>query len=79
MPVEKHRDETARLVILRSAAPFCLNDESMEKIMNAEQEQRNAFLTGLAKNAQQVIRYILYCYTVNYIRDKVLTPHDVMM
>ncbi len=77
MPVEKHRDETARLVILRSAAPFCLSDESMQKIMEAEPEKRTAFLTGLAGNAQPVFRYTLYGYTVNFMSEKVLTPHDI--
>ncbi len=56
MPVEKHRDETSRLVILHSTAPYCLSDESLKTIMDAEPDERSAYLIGLAKIAQQVIR-----------------------
>ena len=77
MPVEKHRDETSRLVILHSAAPHCLSDESLKKIMEADPDERSAYLIGLAKIAQQVIRYSLYGQATNYISEKVLTPHDV--
>ena len=34
-------------------------------------------MIGLAKNAQQVIRYILYGLTGNYMNEKVLTSRDV--
>ena len=56
MPVEKHRDEVARLVLLRYTAPYCLSAESFTKIMDADPDERYAYLIGLAKNAQQVIR-----------------------
>ena len=77
MPVEKHRDEPARLIILQSAAKYSLNAASLKKIMDSKADERSAFLIGLAKNAQQVIRYSLYGQTINFICDKVLTPRDV--
>ena len=77
MPVEKHRDEAARLILLQSAAKYSLNAESLMKIMGSGADQRSAFIVGLAKNAQQVIRYSLYGQTINFICDKVLTPRDV--
>ena len=77
MPVEKHRDEAARLIILQSAAKYSLNAASLKKIMDSKADERSAYLIGLAKNAQQVIRYSLYGQTINFICDKVLTPRDV--
>ncbi len=68
---------TARLVILHSAAPHCLSDESLNRIMGEDPDERSAYLIGLAKIAQQVIRYSLYGQVINYISEKVLTPHDV--
>jgi hypothetical protein len=77
MPVEKHRDEPARLILLQTAAKYSLNAASLKKIMDSEPDERSAFLIGLAKNAQQVIRYGLYGQAINFICDKVLTPRDV--
>jgi hypothetical protein len=67
----------ARLIILQSAAKYSLNAASLKKIMDSKADERSAFLIGLAKNAQQVIRYRLYGQTINFICDKVLTPRDV--
>ncbi len=79
MPVEKHRDESARLIILQSAAKYSLNLASLKKIMDLDPDGRCAFIIGfkLAKNVQQVIRYRLYGQTINFLCDKVLTPRDV--
>ena len=77
MPVEKIRDEHTRLLLLHSAAKFSLTEESLNTIMEADIEERHAYLIGLAKITQQVIRYSLYGHTINYICDKVLTQHDV--
>ena len=49
----------------------------MQLIMQADNEERHAYISGLAKIAQQVTRYLLYGLTINYICDKVLTQHDV--
>jgi hypothetical protein len=77
LSVEKHRDEPARLILLQSAAKYSLNAASLKKIMDSETDERSAFIIGLAKNAQQVIRYSLYGQTINFICDTVLTPRDV--
>ncbi len=37
----------------------------------------NAYLIGLSKNAQQVIRYLLYGLAGNSMNKKVLTQRDV--
>ena len=52
MPVEKHRDEAARLIILQSTAKYSLNPASLKKIMDSDPDERSAFIIGLAKNAQ---------------------------
>jgi hypothetical protein len=77
LPIEKIRDETPRLILLHSAAPLCLSNETLDTILTADRDEKNAYLIGLAKNAQQVIRYVLYGLTGNYMNEKVLTPRDV--
>ena len=71
IPVEKHRDEAERLILLHSASQYCLSPASMQLIMQADNEERHAYISGLAKIAQQVTRYLLYCLTINYVCDKV--------
>ncbi len=77
VPVEKVRDGPARMIVLRTVAPYCLNDETLDAILKADPEEQNAFLCGLAKNAQQYIKYALYGTVANYMADKVLTKHDI--
>ena len=36
-----------------------------------------AYVTALARNTQQVVRYTLYDQFNNYMNDKVLTPREV--
>ena len=77
LPIEKIRDEPHRLILLHSAAPYCLSKETLDTILGADREEKSAYLIGLAKNAQQVIRYVLYGLSGNYMNEKVLTPRDV--
>jgi len=77
VPVEKVRDSPARMIVLRTVAPYCLNDETLDTILKADPDEQNAFLGGLAKNAQQYIKYALYGTVANFMADKVLTQHDV--
>jgi hypothetical protein len=42
--------------------------------MDSDPDERSAYIIGLAKNAQQVIRYSLYGQTINFLCDKKLTP-----
>jgi hypothetical protein len=46
-------------------------------ITASDPDERSAYIFGLAKNAQQVIRYSIYGQTINFLCDKVLTPRDV--
>jgi hypothetical protein len=48
----------------------------LELILGADPEERGAYLTGLAKNKQQVILYTLYGQVDNYMSEKVFTRHD---
>ena len=64
-----------RTIVLRTVAPYCLNDESLDTILKADSEEQNALLSGLAKNAQQYIKYQLYGNVANFMADKVLTQH----
>jgi len=77
VPVEKQRDSVMRTIVLRTVAPYCLNDETLDAILKADPEEQNALLMGLAKNAQQYIKYQLYGTVANFMADKVLTQHDV--
>jgi antitoxin component of RelBE/YafQ-DinJ toxin-antitoxin module len=77
LPIEKVRDEPHRLILLRSAAPYCLSKETLDTILGADRDEMNAYLIGLSKNAQQVIRYQLYGLAGNYMNEKVFTPRDV--
>ena len=45
--------------------------------LEADPDVLCAYLTALARNTQQVIRYTLYGQFNNYMNDKVLTQRDV--
>ena len=77
MPVEKHRDSALRMILVPSSASCSLSKEQLETILEAEPDVLCAYLTALAKNTQQVIRYTLYGQFNNYLDDKVLTQRDV--
>ena len=77
LPVEKVRDETARVILLYSAAPYCLSQETLATILDADSDERKAYLIGLAKSAQQVMQYVLPGLVGNYMNEKVLTSRDV--
>jgi hypothetical protein len=77
LPVEKVRDEDTRMITLRSAAPFAMNDVHVQEFSEKPAEQVSAFAIGLAKNLQQSMRYGLYGMVMNYLSEKVFTPHDV--
>ncbi len=74
---EKHRDEAARSKIFHSAAAHCLSEENKRVILDADKEERNAYLIGLAKIMQQTITYAIPGTVVNHLCDKVLTVCDV--
>ena len=77
LPVEKHRDNASRMALLYTVAPFCLSEETMAVIVAADPDERNALLSGLARNSQQFIRYHLKGMVGNFMSDKVLTQKDV--
>jgi hypothetical protein len=77
LPVEKVRDEDTRMITLRSAAPFAMNDVHVQEFFAKPAEQVSAFAIGLAKNLQQSMRYGLYGMVMNYLSEKVFTPRDV--
>ena len=77
LPIEKIRDETHCLILLRSAVPYSLSKETLDTILGADRDEMNAYLLGLSKNTQQVIRYQLYGLAGNYMKEKVLKQCDV--
>ena len=77
LPIEKIRDDNYRQCLLYSAAPYCLNQETLDMIVGTDRDEKNAYLIALAKNAQQVIRYVLYGQVGNYMNERVFTPRDV--
>ncbi len=48
----------------------------MDTMLGADRDEMNAYLIGLSKNAQHVIRYLLYGLAGNYMNEKVLTQRD---
>ena len=77
MPVEKHRDGPNRLILLHTAAQFSLSKDQLDMILEADPVEMGAYVTALARNTQQVVRYTLYGQFNNYMNEKVLTPRDV--
>ena len=77
LPIEKIRDDNNRHVLLYSAAPYCVSKDTLDLVLGADRDERNAYLVGLAKNAQQVIRYQIYGLAGNYMNERVFTPRDV--
>ena len=56
-PVEKARHLGTRLKIMYSAHPYSISGEQLSEILEAEQEQSQAYLNGMSKAAQQELRY----------------------
>ena len=73
LPVEKVRDEELRLRVMYSAHPYAISVEQLSEIEDATAEQRCAYLLGMAKSAQQKLRYNLYGRTNNQFNEKVFT------
>ena len=46
-------------------------------MMEADPDERSTYLIGLAKNAQQLLRYSLCGHAINDVCEKVLTPRDI--
>ncbi len=77
-PVEKQRDMVSRMILLRTVAPFCLSDKTLAFILDADPDEQNALLGGLARNSQQsLVKYQLFGTVANFMAEKVLTQHDV--
>jgi len=77
-PVEKARHLGTRLKIMYSAAPYSISDASLSEILEAEPEQRQAYLHGMSKAAQQKLRYALYGQpgqVSNLFNEKVFTKN----
>ena len=76
-PVEKARDVGTRLKIMFSAAAYSISDADLSEILEAEPEHRHAYLHGMAKAAQQKLRYVLYGQVSNLFNEKVFTKNGV--
>ena len=76
-PVEKARHLGTRLKIVYSAHPYSISGEQLSEILEAEQEQSQAYLHGMSKAAQQKLRYALYGQIGNLFNKKVFTKTGV--
>ena len=77
MPVEKARDEPHRRILLYSAAPYCLSQETLATILEADRDELRAYEVGLSKNAQQIFKYTLTGMVGTYMNERVFTARDV--
>ncbi len=59
LPVEKVRDEDTRMIHLRSAAPFAMNEVHVQEFFAKPADQVSGFAVGLSKNLQQSMCYRL--------------------
>jgi len=60
-----------------SAAPYAISDDQVEAIGEAAPEARAAFLHGLAKAAQQKLRYVLYGIVGNHFNAHVFLKNAI--
>ena len=60
MPVEKHRQNDLSELIFLSAAPYALAQDQICEVMAYPENERDAWLLGYAKSAQQKLWYILF-------------------
>ncbi len=66
----------SRMILLSTVTLYCLSDD-LALILNADPDEQNALLGGLARNSQQCIKYQLFGTVANFMADKLLTQHDV--
>ena len=76
-PAEKIRDQNTRVQILLSAQPYSISEDQLSEILDAGKEERQAFLHGLSKAAQQKLRYNMYGTVANLFNRFVFTNSGV--
>jgi hypothetical protein len=54
-----------------------LSQETLETILGADRDELIAYTIGLAKNAQQVLKYTLCGMVGNVLNEQVFTPRNV--
>ena len=77
MPIEKARDESHCRILLYSAAPYCLSQETLETILGADCNELSVYEQGLAKNAQQIYKYTLTGLLGNFMNEQGFTLRNV--
>ena len=75
--VERTRDEEDRMVIIYSACPYAISAVQVSEIEEADPHERAAYLQGIAKLAQQRIRYMLFGLVNNHFNERVFTGSGV--
>ncbi len=75
--MEKVRDEDARMMTLRSAAPFAMNNVHVKEFFEKLAEHVSVFAMGPSKNLQQSMRYGLFGMVMNYLSEKVFMPRNI--
>ena len=74
---EKARHLGTRLKIMYSAHPYSISGDQLSEIIEAEQEQSQAYLHGMSKAAQQKLRYAWYGQVGNLFNERVVTKTGV--
>ena len=77
MPIEKARDESHCRILLYSAAPYCLSQETLETILGADRNELSAYEQGLAKKAQQIYKNTLTGLLGNFMNEQVFSQRNI--
>jgi hypothetical protein len=65
------------MILVRTAAQYSLSADQLEMLLEEQPDELCAYMTALARNTQQVIRYTVYGQFNNFMDDKVLYQRDV--
>jgi hypothetical protein len=78
LPTEKVRDHGKRLNIMYSASPYALGEEQCRALEEADPLQLKPYLLGMAKAAQQSLKYLLSAKANHHFNQFVFTRHGVL-
>ena len=56
IPIERHRDRDTRMLVFQSLAQFVLPPDLVHMVLESEPGERDAWLVGYAKSAQQTLK-----------------------
>ena len=77
IPTEKVRDHDKRMLIMYSASPYALGDDQCDALEQADKLDLKAYLIGMVKATQQLIKYVLYAKVGDHFNNYVFTKAGV--